>query len=146
MPIIETKKLTVINDEQVEPTQVQYLLFNEDYIEYEKDGVNKTLNGYNFSLSEILQDIKIQLNNELQGVKSISEMKPNTLLCCKDLDLNSDLYFETLGVDNPVITITGKDIKRANHTVQQYEYLLSIINLLLAGSNKIEKPKYELLP
>lgn len=145
MAIIKNKEVTVIDDETVNPTVVKYIVFGDD--ENERVGVNKTLNGYNFCLSEILKYIKHELNGELNGAKIITELEPNTQLCSKELDLNEDtIYNSTIGVENPVITITEKDIKRANHTVQQYEYLLSIINLLLAGSNEIDKPKYELLP
>lgn len=146
MAIINFENLTVINDEPVEPTQVQTIDFDKDNMKYEKDGVNKTINGYNFCLSEILGDIKSRITGELEGAKLISEMEPDTLLYCGDLDLNEDLYLETWGVENPVITISGKDITRAKHTVQQYEYLLSIINLMLSGSMEIDTPKYKLLP
>ncbi len=145
MATVETiKNLTVINDEKVKETKVNCIVFDIDENK-ERIGVNKTINGYNFCLSEILTDIKTTLDGELQGAKIIAELNPNTKLCCKNLDLNEDLYFSSIGVENPVITISEKDIKRAKHTVQQYEYLLSIIELLLKGSNEIDKPKYELL-
>lgn len=146
MAIIKNTSLDLINDEKVTPTDVKYILFDEYEDKNEVKGVNKTLNGYNFSLNEILGNIKTVLTGELNGAKLIANLEPNTKLCCKNLDLNTDLYLDTWGVDNPVITLSEKDIKRAKHTVQQYEYLLSIINLMLSGSDKIDPPKYELLP
>ena len=146
MAIIETKNLTVINDEKVDETKVNCIVFDIDE-KGVKDGVNKTLNGYNFCLSEILDEINHTLEEELDGVKLIAGLQANTLLCSKNLDLNEDtLYDNSIGVDNPVITISEKDITRAKNTVKDYEYLIKLFNLLLQGSYKVDKPKYELLP
>ena len=146
MATIKSKNLTVINDKEVKPTEVKYIIFDEDD-KNEKIGVSKTLNGYNFSLTEILLSIGYQMDGELQGAKIIAGLEPNTQLCSKELDLNEDtIYDSTIGVENPVITITEKDINRAKNTVKQYEYIIGVLNLLLYGSTKVEKPKYDLLP
>ena len=139
MAIIEDKKVKVIEDEPVEPTIIKSISFSKEPIrKYEKDGVNKTLNGYNTKLIDILLDISYMLDGELNGAKLIAEMEPDTVLYSKNLDLNEDIYGTVTGVKNPVITVTEEEINQAKYTVQQYEYLLRLINLLRFGAIKVE--------
>lgn len=139
MAIIEDKKVKVIEDEPVEPTIIKSISFSKEPIrKYEKDGVNKTLNGYNTKLIDILLDIGYMLDGELEGAKLIAEMEPDTVLYSKNLDLNEDIYGTVTGVKNPVITVTEEEINQAKYTVQQYEYLLRLINLLRFGAIKVE--------
>ena len=138
MVFVEDKAVRVINDEKVRKTEVKYIFFGDENTANKKAGVNNTLNGYNKSLYDILFNIKGMLAGELDGAKLISELEPNTQLCIKNLDLNEDLYGQYYGVDNPVITITEEQIKQANYTVKQYEYLLRLFNILQVGAYRVE--------
>lgn len=138
MVFVEDKAVRVINDEKVRKTEVKYIFFGDENTANKKAGVNKTLNGYNKSLYDILFNVKSMLAGELDGAKLISELEPNTQLCIKNLDLNEDLFGSYYGVDNPVITITEEQIKQAKYTVNQYEYLLRLFNILQVGAYRVE--------
>ena len=150
MTYLKTKTVTVINDETTNKTQVKYLDTDILYERGElgiKEGIQNTLDGVGIEKSVILSLIALELEQGLKGAEEIASLKPDTLLVYDNLDLDElSVYPDTVGVENPVIKITQKDIDRAEYTVENYKFLLNFINNKLDEIKETETPRVDLQP
>lgn len=149
MATIETKET---NRQLYETTTktVKSIVLDRDYYTKEANGVIKLLNEA-WTLDILVTDLKHKLRYERDGVKAITELKPNTELeisnilnCNTDWLLNEDLYniYET---DNTTILITEETIKRAKYMVKQYNNLINILDCYLKGCYSVSNMDREVL-